>query len=83
MSEWAAWPFSTDVVVPRIEEGVVHYTIMEIVSQDGADNYWTLRHKVDQGGASMTVPTTNATANTTSATTNATLIAPVLVRPAE
>ena len=80
-SEMASWIFSRDIVVPRIEEGVLHYTIMEMVNLNEEGNYWALRYKVDQGGTPMTVPMTNAT--TTLATTSAALSAPTFARPSE
>ena len=79
-SEMASWTFSRDIVVPRIEEGVLHYTIMEMVNLSEEGNYWAVRYKVDQGGAPMTIPMTNAT---TLATTSATLSAPTFARPSE
>ena len=44
---------------PRAEDGVLDYTLMEIVDTDGMGNYWTLRYKVTQPPSSM-VKTTSA-----------------------
>lgn len=40
--------FSHDICVPRVEDGVVHYTLMEIVNTDESGNQWALRYKVNQ-----------------------------------
>lgn len=56
-----SWSFSRDVSVPRIEGGVVYYTLMEIVNLNETGNYWTLRYKVNQNSVPVMVPTTNAT----------------------
>ncbi|KAI2471539.1 hypothetical protein F4781DRAFT_429228 [Annulohypoxylon bovei var. microspora] len=51
---------SHDICVPRVEDGVVHYTLMEIVNTDETGNQWALRYKVNQTQV-PTVITTSAT----------------------
>ncbi|KAI2632689.1 hypothetical protein GGS26DRAFT_591126 [Hypomontagnella submonticulosa] len=59
-SEVSSPRYSHDICVPRVEDGVVHYTLMEIVNTDDSGNQWTLRYKVNQTQV-PTVMTTNAT----------------------
>ncbi|KAI4866522.1 hypothetical protein F4820DRAFT_446896 [Hypoxylon rubiginosum] len=53
-------PYSREICVPRVEDGTVHYTLMEIVNTDESGNQWTLRYKVEQTQV-PTVSTTSAT----------------------
>ncbi|RYP57208.1 hypothetical protein DL770_010718 [Monosporascus sp. CRB-9-2] len=69
-TETASWSFSRDIYVPRIEDGVMSYTIMEIVNPNGAGNYWTVRYKVNQNSAPIVVPTTNTTPGAPMVTAN-------------
>ncbi|KAI0830914.1 hypothetical protein F5Y06DRAFT_301804 [Hypoxylon sp. FL0890] len=59
-SEMPSSRYSHDICVPRVEDGVVHYTLMEIVNTDESGNQWTLRYKVNQTQI-PTVMTTSAT----------------------
>ncbi|KAI2610675.1 uncharacterized protein GGS25DRAFT_518972 [Hypoxylon fragiforme] len=52
--------YSHDICVPRVEDGIVHYTLMEIVATDEPGNHWMLRYKVNQTQV-PTVMTTSAT----------------------
>ncbi|KAF3070914.1 hypothetical protein GL218_00417 [Daldinia childiae] len=51
---------SHDICVPRVEDGVVHYTLMELVNTNESGSQWILRYKVNQTQV-PTVMTTNAT----------------------
>ncbi|KAI1471162.1 uncharacterized protein F4812DRAFT_168273 [Daldinia caldariorum] len=51
---------SHDICVPRFEDGVVHYTLMELVNTNESPSQWILRYKVNQTQV-PTVMTTSAT----------------------
>ncbi|KAI1374847.1 hypothetical protein F4677DRAFT_447112 [Hypoxylon crocopeplum] len=59
-SELPSYRHSRDICVPRVEDGIVHYTLMEIVNTDESGNQWTLRYKANQTQV-PTVTTTSAT----------------------
>ncbi|OTB04056.1 hypothetical protein M426DRAFT_166478 [Hypoxylon sp. CI-4A] len=50
-----------EICVPRVEDGVVHYTLMEIVNTDESRNQWTLRYKVEQSQQTQVPTVTSAT----------------------
>ncbi|XXG97412.1 hypothetical protein Hte_003713 [Hypoxylon texense] len=59
-AQMPSWRHSREICVPRVEDGTVHYTLMEIVNTDESGNQWTLRYKVEQTQV-PTVSTTSAT----------------------
>ncbi|KAI1769105.1 hypothetical protein GGR53DRAFT_226796 [Hypoxylon sp. FL1150] len=59
-SEMPSWKPPREICVPRVEDGTVHYTLMEIVNTDESGNQWTLRYKVEQTQVPA-VSTTSAT----------------------
>ena len=43
------WPMSRDIVVPRVKDGILQYTMMELVAPTvPGERLWTLRDKVVQ-----------------------------------
>ncbi|KAI5860336.1 hypothetical protein GGS23DRAFT_233163 [Durotheca rogersii] len=44
--EMPTWRYSHDICVPRVEDGIMHYTLMEIVNIDESGSQWMLRYKV-------------------------------------
>ncbi|KAI1492432.1 hypothetical protein F5X96DRAFT_387567 [Biscogniauxia mediterranea] len=56
-----AWTYS-EICVPYVEDGIIYYTLMEIVSTgEPGNNFWTLRYKVNQQCQAPAVTTTSAT----------------------
>jgi hypothetical protein len=55
----STWRFSRDIFVPRAEDGLLYYTLMEIVNMGEPGHDWTLQHKATQQTVS-TVTTTSA-----------------------
>ncbi|KAK6824704.1 hypothetical protein PG995_015690 [Apiospora arundinis] len=66
----ASWYPSKEISIPRVENGVLDYTLMEIVAGGQTGNEWTLRPKVD-----FDQPPAGGHATTTSAVPNAPVIA--------
>ncbi|KAI0025712.1 hypothetical protein F4780DRAFT_774577 [Xylariomycetidae sp. FL0641] len=59
------WRFSHDICVPRVEGGVLHYTLMEMVNTGHAGgSYLEVRHKASQQPHIPAVVTTHATPGT-------------------
>ncbi|KAK6084062.1 hypothetical protein SCUP234_03391 [Seiridium cupressi] len=52
--------FSRDIAVPRVADGKLYYTLMEMVNVDEASSNWTLVYKAAQKPVT-TVATTSAT----------------------
>ncbi|KAI5926046.1 hypothetical protein F4810DRAFT_621012 [Camillea tinctor] len=50
----------SEICVPHVEDGVIYYTLMEIVPTGTEGTYWTLRYKVNQQTQAPIV-TTSAT----------------------
>ncbi|KFA63806.1 hypothetical protein S40285_09948 [Stachybotrys chlorohalonatus IBT 40285] len=44
----SSWTMLRDIVVPRVQNGVLQYTLMEFVAPTYPGDNWTLRDKVDQ-----------------------------------
>ena len=43
------WPMSRDIVVPRVKDGILQYTTMELVAPTApGEGLWTLRDKITQ-----------------------------------
>ncbi|KAI1498620.1 hypothetical protein F5X99DRAFT_392879 [Biscogniauxia marginata] len=61
VSEAPTWGLSQEICVPQVEDGVLHYTLMEIVNTGEAGNYCTLRYKANQQPQVPAVMTTSAT----------------------
>ncbi|KAJ2895080.1 uncharacterized protein MKZ38_006902 [Zalerion maritima] len=51
--------FAREIFVPRVMDGTIQYTIMEIVTSGESGNYWTLRHKVQHPQAHMIAATSD------------------------
>ncbi|KAI0007535.1 hypothetical protein F4779DRAFT_502015 [Xylariaceae sp. FL0662B] len=51
---------SRDICVPRVEDGILSYTLMEIVNMDESGNQWTLRYKGGNQTQASTIMTTSA-----------------------
>ncbi|KAI0537706.1 hypothetical protein GGR58DRAFT_329430 [Xylaria digitata] len=62
--------YSREICVPRVEDGVLYYTLMEVETAptDAAGNYWAVRYKVDRQ-TQPPVPTTTSALPGTPATT--------------
>ncbi|KAI1084655.1 hypothetical protein F5B20DRAFT_216010 [Whalleya microplaca] len=56
----SSWRSSRDICVPRVEDGILYYTLMEIVNTDESGNQWTLSYKVNQTQPSAAAMTTSA-----------------------
>ncbi|KAI0412897.1 hypothetical protein F5X98DRAFT_353611 [Xylaria grammica] len=54
--------YSREICVPRVEAGVLYYTLMEIetVPTGAAGNYWAVRYKVNNQPQQTPVPTTTS-----------------------
>ncbi|OAA46329.1 hypothetical protein NOR_03082 [Metarhizium rileyi] len=42
------WVMSRDIAVPRVQDGVLQYAMMELVAPSVAGDYWHLRDKTDR-----------------------------------
>lgn len=62
VSRAQTWGLPRDIYVPRVSDGTLHYTLMEIVATSEPGNYWTLRLKAPQPliptPVTMALPTT-------------------------
>ncbi|KAI8634494.1 hypothetical protein F5Y19DRAFT_213253 [Xylariaceae sp. FL1651] len=62
--------YSREICVPRVEGGVLYYTLMETVTTDAAGNYWALKYKVTQRTQPPAPTTTSALPGTPIPTTS-------------
>ncbi|KAI1187789.1 hypothetical protein F5B17DRAFT_398350 [Nemania serpens] len=54
--------YPTQICVPRVEGGVLYYTVMEVetVQTNGVNSYWIVRYTADKPAQPQTPATTSA-----------------------
>ncbi|KAI3323971.1 hypothetical protein HD806DRAFT_496105 [Xylariaceae sp. AK1471] len=64
--------YSKEICVPRVEGGVLYYTLMEVeaVPTDAAGNYWAVKYKVNKQTQPPVPTTTSALPGTPITTTS-------------
>ncbi|KAI1199351.1 hypothetical protein F5X97DRAFT_341707 [Nemania serpens] len=63
--------YSTQICVPRVEGGVLYYTLMEVetVQTNGVSSYWIVRYAADKPAQTQAPATTSAFPGTPATTT--------------
>lgn len=64
--------YSTQICVPRVEGGVLYYTLMEVetVQTDGVSSYWVVRYIADKQPQTQAPATTSAIPGTATTSTS-------------
>jgi hypothetical protein len=64
--------YSREICVPRVEGGVLYYTLMEVQAgpTDAGGNYWAVKYKVDKQTQPPVPITTSAVPGTPITTTS-------------
>jgi hypothetical protein len=56
----APWKFIREICVPRIQDGILQYILMDVVPSGERGNFWTLREKPIQAPPPAVMVTTDA-----------------------